>query len=112
MDSKIEENDWNSKLFEVAHMGCTMGWDDKGTKGAIQQFALATINEIVCGKKTPLTLQEAKSLPEWETWKESMAKEFKALRDMGVFELVKRQDLPKGTKVVKTKWIYKIKQND
>ena len=31
---------------------------------------------------------------------------------MGVFELVKRQDLPKGTKVVKTKWIYKIKQND
>ena len=111
-DSKIEENDWNSKLVEAAHMGCTMGWDDKGTKGAIQQFALATINEIVCGKKTPLTLQEAKSLPEWETWKESMAKEFKALRDMGVFELVKRQDLPKGTKIVKTKWIYKIKQND
>ena len=111
-DSKIEENDWNSKLVEAAHMGCTMGWNDKGTERAVQQFALATINEIVCGKKTPLTLREAQSLPEWELWKESMAKEFKALSDMGVFELVKRQDLPKGAKVVKTKWIYKIKQND
>lgn len=40
-----------------------------------------------------------------------MAKEFKALQDMGVFELVKRTDLPKKSRVVKTKWIYKIKQN-
>ena len=30
---------------------------------------------------------------------------------MGLFELVKREDLPKGTRIVKTKWIYKIKQN-
>ena len=40
-----------------------------------------------------------------------MTKEFKALQDMGVFELVKRNDLPKGSRVVKTKWVYKIKQN-
>ena len=89
-----------------------MGWDDKGTKSAIQEFALATLNEIVCGKTTPLTIHEAKSLPEWELWKASMVKEFKALQDMGVFELVKRTDLPKGSKVVKTKWVYKLKQNE
>ena len=41
-----------------------------------------------------------------------MAKEFKALRDIGVFELVKRQDLPKGTKVVKTKWIIRFGNRD
>ena len=92
-------------------MGCIMGWDDKGTKRAMKHFALATINEIVCGKTTPLSYREAKSLPEWETWKESMEKEFRALQDMGVFELVKRTDLPKKSRVVKTKWIYKIKQN-
>ena len=41
-----------------------------------------------------------------------MEKEFKALHDMGVVELVKRNDLPLKAKIVKTKWIYKIKQNE
>ncbi len=41
-----------------------------------------------------------------------MIKEFKALQEMNVFELVKRADLPKKARVVKTKWVYKIKQND
>ena len=108
----IKEGDWNTKLISAVHTGCVMGWDDKGTKSAMQEFALATLNEIVCGKTTPLTIHEAKALPEWELWKASMVKEFKALQDMGVFELVKRTELPKGSKVVKTKWIYKLKQNE
>ena len=82
-----------------------MGWNDKNTKKAIRNFALITINEIVCGKTTPPTLKEAQELPEWETWKASMEKEFKALHDMGVVELVKRNDLPRKAKIVKTKRI-------
>jgi len=42
---------------------------------------------------------------QWAIWKESMVKEFKALQEMGVFELVKRTDLPKRARVVKTKWV-------
>ena len=45
---------------------------------------------MVCGKVTPLTTKEAKSLPEWPLWIESMNKEVTALRDLGVFELVPR----------------------
>ena len=30
---------------------------------------------------------------------------------MGVFELIKRSNLPRHSKIVKTKWICKIKQN-
>ena len=56
-------------------------------------------------------MNEAKKLPEWELWLELMKKEFNALEEMGVFELVKRKDLPKKARVVKTKWVYKIKQN-
>ena len=41
-----------------------------------------------------------------------MLEEFKALQEMGVFELVKRDDLPKRTKILRTKWMYKIKQNE
>ena len=110
-DNKIIDGDWNSRLIKAAHMACVMGWDDKQTQNSMQEFALATINEIFCGKTTPLTMNEAKRLPEWEQWLESMKKEFKALQEMGVFELVKRKDLPKNTRIVKTKWVYKIKQN-
>ena len=109
---QITENDWNTKLISAVHMGCVMGWDNKGTNQAINDFALATVNEVICGKTTPLSMREAKALPEWTTWKESMVKEFKALQEMGVFELVRREDLPKGTRIVKTKWVYKIKQNE
>ena len=56
---KITDGDWNSKLIKAAHQGCVMGWNDKNTKKAIRNFALITINEIVCGKTTPLTLKEA-----------------------------------------------------
>ena len=65
---KITDGDWNSKLIKAAHQGYVMGWDDKSTKKAIQNFSLITIiNEIFCGKTTPLTLKEAHELPEWET---------------------------------------------
>ena len=77
---QITENDWNTKLISAVHMGCVMGWDNKGTNQAINDFALATVNEVICGKTTPLSMREAKALPEWKTWKESMAKEFTALQ--------------------------------
>ena len=48
---KITDGDWNSKLIKAAHQGCVMGWNDKNTKKAIRNFALITINEIVCGKR-------------------------------------------------------------
>ena len=40
-----------------------------------------------------------------------MNKEVTALRDLGVFELVPRRDVPPGIKVVKTCFVYKTKQN-
>ena len=103
---------WKANLVNTLHMACVMGWHDVRTENALNEFALSTINEVICGKITPLTLAEAKELPEWNTWKESMIKEFKALQDMNVFELVRRSDVPPKARIVKTKWVYKIKQND
>ena len=77
----------------------------------MKHFTLATINKTVCGKTIPLSYRETRNLPQWEKWKEPMEKYFKALQDIGVFEIVKVTDLPKKSKVVKTKWIYKIKQD-
>ena len=63
----IEHDSWKAKLIATLHMACVMGWHDKGTAQALEEFALSTINEVICGKITPLNLNEAKQLPEWNT---------------------------------------------
>ena len=65
----------------------------------------------MCGKITPLTTNEAKSLPEWTQWLESMDREVTALRDMGVFELIPRRDVPNGKRVIKTRFVYRLEEN-
>ena len=71
-----------------------MGWNDRTTKHALDEFALMSINEVVCGKVTPLTIKQAKELPEWNLWLQSMRTELDALKKMGTFELVKRAEVP------------------
>lgn len=99
------DQQWKEKLIQTAHMGCVMGWDDEGTHLSLEEFALAS---MVCGKAMHvLTLEEARSKPEWNQWLESMKGEFDALNDMQVFELVKLSDVPKGRHIFKTKFILK-----
>ena len=109
--SSIKDKSWHQNLIALAHVACVSGTSRPEYVNALNVFALNTINEVVCGKITPLTTKEAKSLPEWPLWIESMNKEVTALRDLGVFELVPRRDVPSGKKVVKTRFVYKIKQN-
>ena len=108
---KIEDKGWLQRLTETAHLGVVMGWNDQTTKHALDEFALLSINEVVCGKVTPLTIKQAKELPEWNLWLQSMKTELDALKKMGTFELVKRKDVPRKHRIIKTKFVYKIKQN-
>ena len=100
----VKEKTWKQNLIKTAHIACVMGLDSTQYKNAMDRLALLSVNEVICGKTTPLTLKEAKQLPEWEIWLESMKKEFKALKDMGTFELVKRSEVPRGHKIIKTKF--------
>ena len=45
-------------------------------------------------------------------WHEAMKKEFDGCVERDTWELVKRSELPAGTNVIKTKWVYKIKTDD
>ena len=92
---------WNSKPISAEHMGFDTAWKDKGTNEAINELALPPIHEIICGKVNPLTLTKAKAFPEWETWKSYMNKEFTSLQDKGIFELIKRSDLPRNSNLSK-----------
>ena len=110
-NSDIDDGCWKQKLVETAHLGQVMGWDDPTTARALNDFALLSINEVVCGKVTPLNVDEARQLPEWDEWVASMKAELKSLYDMGTFELVRRDDVPARSRIIKTKFVYKIKQN-
>ena len=106
-DNMINEESWHHKLVQLAHVACVSGESKPEYTRALDAFALQTINEGVCGKVTPLNTNEAKNLPEWDDWLKSMHKEVQALRDLGVFELVPRSQVPEGKKVIKTRFVYK-----
>ena len=60
-------------------------------------------------KKTPKHYREAVSGIDSEQWKTSMDKEYASLQKHKVFEVVNRKDLPAGTKVINSQWIFRVK---
>lgn len=66
------------------------------------QFAFLTLNQ------EPKSLEEAKNQDEWPLWKEAMDEEIRALEKNETWSLVTK---PKGARLIKTKWVYKIKLN-
>ena len=71
----------------------------------MNDFALLSINEVVCGKVTPLIIDEARQLPEWDEWVASMKAELKSLYDMDMFELARRESVPAKSRIIKTKFV-------
>ena len=57
---EVAQGSRKANLVNTLHMACVMGWYDVRTENALNEFALSTINEVICGKITPLTLTEAK----------------------------------------------------
>ena len=56
----------------------------------------------------PLTVDEARSRPDWEKWEMAIAAELRSLDDVQTWRVVKR---PIGVNVVRCKWVFKIKWN-
>ena len=63
-------------------------------------------------KVTPITFKEAIRLPESQQWKAASEKEMKSLKDLNVYTIVLRSDVPPGQNVIGTKWVYKVKPNN
>ncbi|UYV83405.1 hypothetical protein LAZ67_23000904, partial [Cordylochernes scorpioides] len=60
------------------------------------------------GYSIPNCYKEAMNLPDFERWIGTMEKELNSLREHKIWTL---QPLPKGFKVIKSKWIYTIKKD-
>lgn len=79
-------------------------------------FALAAMGELSIDPETapkePKTFREANKSTESSKWMKAMETEIDGLREMNVFKLIPRDQVPKGRRVRRGKWVYKIKVNE
>ena len=62
--------------------------------------------------KIPNTYDEAMSSPQREEWKEACSKEMDNLRKHNVYNLVPLSSVPKGEKILGTKFVFKKSWTD
>ena len=60
-------------------------------------------------KQSPQSVEEAVQGTHSEKWKKAMESEMDSLKENGVYEIV---DRPAGKKVVKSKWVFRVKTNE
>ena len=60
----------------------------------------------------PGTFQEAMKLPDAELWRAAAKKELYSLEDLQVHKLVPRSTVPPGTRVYKSRWVFKAKADN
>jgi len=59
----------------------------------------------------PATLSEALNSPDGPSWRGSI-EELSSLRDMQVYKLVSRSSVPAGRKVLRGKWVFRLKRDE
>jgi Reverse transcriptase (RNA-dependent DNA polymerase) len=60
----------------------------------------------------PLTVKEALGSPERKEWSAALQDEFKSLREMGIYKLVPRSDVPQGWKIMRGKPVFLRKRDE
>ena len=78
--------------------------DDDDDTGETQAYFVETSNE-------PCTYQEAISSPEAPHWREAIKKELDSIDRNGTWEIIPRNELPKGRQPIDSKWVFKRKLN-
>ena len=73
----------------------------------IEQYLASVAEEEA--NQSPQSVQEALQGTHGDKWKGAMDSEMRSLKENGVFELV---DRPEGEKVVKSKWVLRVKTNE
>ena len=63
-----EAGNRRDEQLHAAHVAAVTGTTDPHYARAIEEFAMASINEVVCGVETPATIRQAQMLPEWPKW--------------------------------------------
>ena len=80
--------------------------------GAIA-VSLAAVESIIKAKDVmePKTYREAMSCADAEEWKQSIETEVNTLLANNTFEVMNKADIPDGRRLVKSKWVFKVKRD-
>ncbi|TFY55680.1 hypothetical protein EVJ58_g8092 [Rhodofomes roseus] len=60
----------------------------------------------------PATLEEAMSGPFKAEWSASLSDELKSIKDLGVYKLIPRSQVPAGRRILKGKPVFRLKRNE
>ena len=60
----------------------------------------------------PVTLREALGSTDADSWRAGIQEELKSLSEMGVYKLVPRSSVPAGRKILRGKWVFRLKRNE
>lgn len=60
----------------------------------------------------PPSLRAALTSPDGDAWDAGIRDELKSLLDMGVYKLVPRSTVPIGRKVLRSKWVFRLKRDE
>ena len=86
--------------------------DDKTFSEWLHEIAFVT--STMSDPDEPQSFQEAwwgPDLTSREKWREAIHLEFKKMLDMGVWRHVKRNDHPNDRRLVRCRWVFKVKRN-
>ena len=72
-------------------------------------FRIQTGTMTVFGVYEPGSYKDAITCPDADKWRDSMDLEYKALIRLEAFEIVDKSEVPKGSKVISSKWVFKVK---
>ena len=75
-----------------------------------QALAVRT-EDLLTDITTPNNYREAKNSKHYLRWQDSMNKEIEDLNKHGTWTVMERDDVPKGRKITKSRWVYKVKLN-
>ena len=78
---------------------------------AFLSISLAAVESVIKAKSVfePKTLKEAMECPDAEEWRESIATEVNTLMANHTFEVIDATCVPEGRRVIKSKWVFKVK---
>lgn len=80
-------------------------------RGAHRAYAVAS-GVALLERETPQSYREAMASVDSEKWREAAESEFDGCVKAGTWKLVPRASLPKGTNILRVKWVFKVKTDE
>jgi hypothetical protein len=79
---------------------------------SVDDFDVYVNNAFASMENEPITYKEATQRPDSKRWYAAIKKEIKSLFDAGTWTLIERVTVPYNHRVLKSKWVYKLKRDE